>query len=119
MKRDVFPIETVIATLEQEVVDYAVPVVDLIAAQTKDPLKVLLATILSARTKDEVTAATAKRLFARADSLEALEDLSLEELEKIFYPVGFFRNKARYLAELPAVLKKNLMGRFLIRLRSW
>lgn len=110
MKRDVFPIETVIATLEQEVVDYAVPVVDLIAAQTKDPLKVLLATILSARTKDEVTAAAAKRLFARADSLEALEDLSLEELEKIFYPVGFFRNKARYLAELPAVLKKEFNG---------
>ncbi|MCI5228251.1 MAG: hypothetical protein D3918_16760, partial [Candidatus Electrothrix sp. AX2] len=61
---EVFPIESVIATLKQEVAEYKVPIVDLIAAQTKDPLKVLLATILSARTKDEVTAAAAKRLFA-------------------------------------------------------
>ncbi|RWX49859.1 HhH-GPD superfamily base excision DNA repair protein [Candidatus Electrothrix communis] len=90
MKKEVFPIEFVITALEQEVVDYAVPVVDLIAAQTKDPLKVLLATILSARTKDEVTAAAAKRLFAKADSLEALERLSLEELEKIIYLLVFF-----------------------------
>jgi exodeoxyribonuclease-3 len=106
MKREVFPIESVIAALEQEVVDYAVPVVDLIAVQTNDPLKVLLATILSARTKDEVTAVAAKRLFAKVDSLEALERLSLEELEKIIYPVGFFRNKSRYLAGLPEVLKR-------------
>ncbi|WLE95940.1 MAG: exodeoxyribonuclease III [Candidatus Electrothrix communis] len=111
MKKEVFPIEFVITALEQEVVDYAVPVVDLIAAQTKDPLKVLLATILSARTKDEVTAAAAKRLFAKADSLEALERLSLEELEKIIYPVGFFRNKAKYLANLPEVMKREFNGR--------
>ena len=110
MKRELFPIESVITALEQEVVDYAVPVVDLIAAQTKDPLKVLLATILSARTKDEVTAAAAKRLFAKADSLEALERLSLKELEKIIYPVGFFRNKAKYLARLPEVVKREFNG---------
>ncbi|MCI5136869.1 MAG: hypothetical protein D3922_00285, partial [Candidatus Electrothrix sp. AR1] len=83
MKKEVFPIESVIAALEQEVAGYAVPVVDLIAAQTKDPLKVLLATILSARTKDEVTAVAVKRLFAQADSLEALEQLSLEKLEEM------------------------------------
>ena len=111
MKRELFPIDSVITALEQEVVDYAVPVVDLIAAQTKDPLKVLLATILSARTKDEVTAAAAKRLFSKVDSLEALEGLSLEELEKTIYPVGFFRNKAKYLAALPAVLKREFNGR--------
>ena len=111
MKKGIFPIETVIATLEQEVADYKVPIVDLIAVQSKDPLKVLLATILSARTKDEVTAAAAKRLFAKADSLEELERLSPKELEKIIYPVGFFRNKAQYLAELPAVLQREFKGR--------
>ncbi|CAK8723486.1 Endonuclease III [Candidatus Electrothrix laxa] len=110
MKKEVFPIESVIAALEQEVTGYAVPVVDLIAAQTKDPLKVLLATILSARTKDEVTAAAAKRLFAKADSFETLELLSLEALEKIIYPVGFFRNKAKYLNSLPEVVKREFNG---------
>ncbi|MCI5157769.1 MAG: exodeoxyribonuclease III [Candidatus Electrothrix sp. AUS1_2] len=106
-----FPIDSVIAALQQEVAAYEVPIVDLIAAQTEEPLKVLLATILSARTKDEVTAAAAKRLFAKVDSLEALEQLSPEQLEKIIYPAGFFRNKAKYLAELPAALQREFNGR--------
>ncbi len=110
MKKEAFPIESIIDTLKQEVADYKVPVVDLIAAQTKDPLQILLATILSARTKDEVTAAAAKRLFAQADSLKALKGLSVQELEKIIYPVGFFRNKAKYLADLPAVLQDEFDG---------
>ncbi|RUM40346.1 MAG: exodeoxyribonuclease III, partial [Desulfobulbus sp.] len=96
-----FPIDTVIALLEEEVADYQVPVVDLIAAQTQDPFKVLVATILSARTKDEVTAAASRRLFKRAATVDELAELTVSELEKIVYPVGFFRNKAKYLAALP------------------
>ena len=106
-----FPVETVIALLQEEVVGYQVPVVDMIAAQTKDPFKVLVATILSARTKDEVTAAASRRLFKRADTADDLDLLTVSELEKIIYPVGFFRNKARYLATLPAVLREEFGGR--------
>ena len=105
-----FPIDTIITLLQEEVADYQVPVVDLIAAQTKDPYKVLVATIMSARTKDEVTAVASKRLFKRADSIDDLAGLSVEELEKIIYPVGFFRNKAKYLAALPGVLDKEFNG---------
>ena len=101
-----FPIDKVIALLKEEVADYQVPVVDLIAAQTKDPFKVLVATILSARTKDEVTAAASRRLFKRAATVDALAELSVPELEKIVYPVGFFRNKAKYLAALPGVMRE-------------
>jgi exodeoxyribonuclease-3 len=110
MKKALFPIESVIPVLKKEVADYEVPVVDLIAAQTKDPFKVLLATILSARTKDEVTAAASKRLFNKVDSFDTLGRLSLAELEKIIHPVGFFRNKAKYLAALPSVLNKEFAG---------
>ena len=67
-----FPLDEVIAKLEGYVRDLQVPIVDLIAAQTKDPFKVLVATILSARTKDEVTAEAARRLFARAETPEQL-----------------------------------------------
>ena len=105
-----FPIDTVIAALQNEVADYQVPVVDLIATQTKDPFKVLVATILSARTKDEVTAVASRRLFKQAGTMESLARLSEEELEKIIYPVGFFRNKARYLANLPGVLQHEFDG---------
>ncbi len=106
-----FPIEQIVARLEKEVIDYDVPVVDLIATQTEDPFKVLVATILSARTKDEVTAAASRRLFARADSLDELSELSVDELEKIIHPVGFFRNKAKYLALLPEVIEEKFSGR--------
>lgn len=105
-----FDIEQAIARLEKEVADYQVPVVDLIAAQTKDPFKILLATILSARTKDEVTAAASRRLFSRVQTIDDLDGLSVAELEKIVYPVGFFRNKAGYLAALPEVLREKFAG---------
>ena len=59
-------ISSLIATIKKEVETYNVPVVDLIATQTKDPFKVLVATILSARTKDETTAKASARLFEKA-----------------------------------------------------
>ena len=94
-------IEKILEILEKEVADYQVPVVDLIAVQTKDPFKVLVATILSARTKDEVTAKASERLFAKADNIEALGELDEATLQKLIYPVGFYKNKAKYLAVLP------------------
>ncbi|MFV0438889.1 MAG: exodeoxyribonuclease III [Desulfopila sp.] len=81
-----------------------VPVVDLIAVQTKDPYRVLVATILSARTKDETTAKAAERLFRQAGNIDELARLSRQQIEKLIFPVGFFRNKAEYLTKLPASL---------------
>lgn len=105
-----FPLDEIIRRLQQEVSTYQVPIVDLIATQTKDPFKVLVATILSARTKDEVTAQAAARLFARATTPTELAQLSLQELEQLIYPVGFFRNKAGYLKQLPGVLEQRFKG---------
>lgn len=93
-----------LARIGEAVAGQPVPVVDLIAVQTKDPFKVLVATILSARTRDEVTAVAAKNLFARAAHPGELAQLDQETLEGLIRPVGFFRNKARYLSQLPAIL---------------
>ena len=106
-----FPIETVLPLLAQEVKSYATPIVDLIAVQTRDPYKVLVATILSARTRDEVTARAAGRLFAEAGDLTALERLGEERLAELIRPVGFFRNKATYLARLSAAVREGFGGR--------
>jgi len=86
--------------------DKEVPVVDLIAVQSRDPFKVLVATILSARTKDETTAGAAARLFKKAPTVDALAELSLNTLEKLIYPVGFYKNKARFLHALPEALQR-------------
>ena len=98
-------IDHFLTVLKEEVASYQVPVVDLIAVQTRDPFKVLVATILSARTKDETTAKASARLFKKAPNPTSLASLSEEEIRKLIYPVGFFKNKAKYLAALPAALE--------------
>ena len=97
-------ITDMIAAIKREVETYTVPVVDLIAVQTQDPFKVLVATILSARTKDETTAKATARLFKKAPDPASLEKLSEEEIQKLIYPVGFYKSKAGYLAKLPGAL---------------
>jgi endonuclease III len=87
------------------------PIIELIDAQTNDPFKVLVGTILSARTKDACTAGAVRRLFAAGGGTpEGLEALETGEIERLIHPVGFFRAKARHLKALPAVLKEKFNG---------
>lgn len=99
-------IDEIYKTLKREVKKYKVPVVDLIQIQTNDPFKVLIATILSARTKDETTVNACKKLFKKVNKPSDLNKLKVSEIEELIYPVGFFHNKAKYLKELPVALKK-------------
>jgi endonuclease III len=87
------------------------PVIELVKAQTNDPFKVLVATILSARTKDECTAEVSARLFRRVDKAADLRGISRQQLEKLIFPIGFFRTKARHLKMLPDVLDREFQGR--------
>lgn len=86
------------------------PIIDLVAIQTRDPFRVLLGTILSARTKDACTAAACGRLFTVVTTPSDLRRISLAELEKTIYPVGFYRDKARHLKALPDVLEQKFSG---------
>jgi exodeoxyribonuclease-3/endonuclease-3 len=94
-----------IKILKHEVAQYRVPVVDLVAVQTRSPFKILVATILSARTKDEVTAAASERLFRLAPDIEGLNRLSREKIQELIFPVGFYKSKAKYLSKLPKALE--------------
>lgn len=101
--------------LKKEFKAHPAPIIELIEAQTKDPFSVLVGTILSARTKDACTAGAVKRLFAqkRGDVFtpEDLECLTEEEISRLIYPVGFYRDKARHLKALPGVLKERFAGK--------
>jgi endonuclease-3 len=63
-------------------------------ATREDPFQVLIATLLSAQTKDAVTHAASTRLFAVASTPAAMVKLSEARIEKLIYPVSFYRNKA-------------------------
>jgi endonuclease-3 len=70
----------------------------------RDPFKVLISCILSLRTKDDVTTQASKRLFARAETPEAMRNLTKEELETLIYPVGFYHRKAEQILAISRVL---------------
>jgi endonuclease III len=71
------------------------PAVEKIAdEQEEDAFQVLIATMLSAQTRDAVTAASSARLFHVARTPRAMAKLTVKQIEKLIYPVSFYRNKA-------------------------
>ena len=72
-----------------------------------EPWQVVIGCILSQRTRDEVTDAAYTRLFRRFASLEELASAPIEEVEKLIYPVGFYRQKARRIVEAAGWVLKN------------
>ena len=76
------------------------PAVEKIAQdQQEDPFQVLIATMLSAQTKDAVTHAASMRLFAAARTPRTMARLDVHEIERLIYPVSFYRNKAVHVKE--------------------
>ncbi len=70
------------------------PIVTQISKTQKDPFRILITTILSLRTKDEMTHKASQQLFALADTPAQMLEIPLENLQQIIYPVGFYRRKA-------------------------
>jgi endonuclease-3 len=66
-------------------------------AHAEDPFRILIGTILSARTQDATTHAASTRLFRAARTPRTMAALSVKQIEQLIYPVGFYRNKARFV----------------------
>ncbi len=76
------------------------PAVEKIAKdQQEDPFQVLIATMLSAQTKDAVTAAASSRLFRVARTPKSVAALPVSTIEQLIYPASFYRNKAVHVKE--------------------
>jgi len=74
------------------------PAVEKIAnEQQEDPFQVLIATLLSAQTRDAVTAAASERLFKKARSPQSMAKLTVNEIQRLIYPVSFYRHKALHV----------------------
>jgi endonuclease-3 len=74
---------------------FTMPIVTEWAVRKKSPFHVLISCILSLRTRDETTRQASIRLFAAADTPEAILALSEERISGLIYPVGFYKNKAK------------------------
>jgi endonuclease-3 len=88
-------IRAVMGRLGRAIAGLEEPAVEKIAAdQQADPFQVLVATMLSAQTKDAVTHAASTRLFRVARTPRTMAGLRAKEIERLIYPVSFYRNKA-------------------------
>ena len=88
------------------------PAVEKIAKeQQEDPFQVLIATMLSAQTKDAVTAAASTRLFRVARTPKSMAKLSEARIRDLIYPVSFYRNKAVHVQETCRLLLSRFGGR--------
>lgn len=100
----------ILKTLKKEVKKYDVPVVTMIASNKGDPFKVLIATVLSLRTRDETTLAAAQRLFAKASSPKKMLQLKEKEIATLIYPVGFYNTKAKNIHKICSILMQEHGG---------
>jgi endonuclease-3 len=88
-----------------------VPIVTEISRKRRDPFQVLVSTILSLRTKDQVTREVSARLLARASTPEDVLALPVDEIERLIYPVGFYKTKAQTLKRVCADLLERYGGK--------
>jgi endonuclease-3 len=84
--------------LAREIEGLELPAVEKISEEQADePFQILIATLLSARTQDATTHAASRRLFRRARTPRTLARVPIKDIERLIYPVSFYRNKARHV----------------------
>ena len=101
----------VMRALARAIDGYELPAVEKISTdQQEDPFQVLIATMLSAQTRDAVTAAASARLFRRARTPATIARLSVDDIQKLIYPVSFYRHKAKHVKETCEMLVTRFRG---------
>lgn len=90
----------IIAVLKESYQSGNTPSVTLISGINKDPYHILISTIISLRTKDQVTLSASERLFAEADDIYALHRMEEQRIAELIYPAGFYRTKASNMKKI-------------------
>jgi endonuclease-3 len=105
-------VERVMRTLAREIDGMELPAVEKISEEYKeDPFQILIGTILSARTQDATTHAASSRLFRAARTPRTMAKLPVKQIEKLIYPVSFYRNKARFVKATCQALVERFAGK--------
>ncbi len=87
------------------------PAVSLVAVQRQDPFSVLISTVISLRTKDDVTLSASQRLLAAAPDPQAMLRLSEEQIADLIFPAGFYKRKAMQIRTIAGILLEKYDGK--------
>lgn len=105
-------VERVMRTLALQIDGMELPAVEKISEEhAEDPFRILIGTMLSARTQDATTHAASTRLFRAARTPKTMGALSVKQLETLIYPVSFYRNKARFVKATCEALVRGFRGK--------
>ena len=105
-------VETVMRKLARAIDDHDLPAVEKIAEESQeDPFEVLVSTMLSAQTRDPVTAAASARLFAVARTPRTIAKLTVPQIQRLIYPVSFYRHKAKHVKQTCRILVDRFRSR--------
>ena len=83
---------------------------DQLAKKRNDPFKILISTILSARTRDSSTEEVTKNLFSKYKTSEEISSANIEILEKLVHKSGFYKVKAARIKEVSRIISEDYMG---------
>ena len=78
----------------------------LAAEKWRSPFEILISTIMSARTRDEVTIPVSEKLFKRYNTSKKLANARLDSIKKIIRPVNFYQNKSKNIIACAKALEK-------------
>jgi endonuclease-3 len=105
-------VERVMRTLAREIDGMELPAIEKLSeSQQEDAFQILIATLLSARTQDATTLAASTRLFRRARTPRSLARLPVREIERLIYPVSFYRTKAEHVRATAEIVATTYGGR--------
>jgi endonuclease-3 len=109
-KSEPFSIHRFVSIIRDNYKTWNAPVITLLSHDGASPYEVLISTILSLRTRDEVTGEASKRLFAKADTPQAMIALGEKTIAETIYPVGFYPTKAKRIIEISRMILDKFGG---------
>lgn len=106
-----FNIDIFIDTLKNKYKQWKAPVVTAVAIKGASPFEVLITTILSLRTKDDVTSKASKKLLAVANTPDQILKLDEKKIMELIYPAGFYPTKAKRIKQISTIIINNYGGK--------
>jgi endonuclease III len=108
MKKD---ISKTLSVIEKYTSRYTLPFAEIAKEWYADPFKILVSVMISSRTKDEVTAQAAKRLFSKARKMADIEKISADEIGGLICPVNFYKTKSMRIKEIARIIREDFNGK--------
>jgi len=106
-----FPFKALIEILKSTFKNHPPFITRISKKEKRDPFLILVGTLLSLRTKDELTEKVAERLFQHAKTPYEILAIPEDELSKLIYPVGFYKNKTIVLKHVSKVIIEKYNGK--------